>query len=184
MRRVLACVLACLVALQPAAAWARQGVAAAGNRPDSRPPTASQSDAAQLSPSVESMGMSFDRIKRELRILPPSTAKSAIKLEYYVEVQGLMPPLPLFRPGELTTGPVPYGAPTHWDMMDHVTPLAFKTGTVPISSLAIMGIAKLIQWEAQRAREERLAKKRQAEIDEERERQRRLKESLVVGPPK
>ena len=184
MRRVLACVLACLVGLEPAAAWARQGVAAAGNRPDSRPPTASQSDVAQLTPSVESLGMSFDRIKRELRILPPSTAKSAIKLEYYVEVQGLMPPLPLFRPGELTTGPVPYGAPTHWDMMDHVTPLAFKTGTVPISSLAIMGIAKLIQWEAQRAREERRAKERQAAIDAERERQKRLRESLVASPPK
>ena len=128
--------------------------------------------------------MSFDRIKRELRILPPSTAKSAIKLEYYVEVQGLMPPLPLFRPGELTTGPVPYGAPTHRDMMDHVTPLAFKSPAIPVSAIAIMGIQMLLQWEINRAREERLAKKRQAEIDEERERQRRLKESLVVGPPK
>ncbi|MCU0255241.1 MAG: hypothetical protein MUF60_00710 [Vicinamibacterales bacterium] len=117
-------------------------------------------------------------------MLPPSTAKTPLKLEYYVEVQGLMPPLPLFRPGELTTGPVPFGAPTHRDMMDHVTPEAFKSGTVPISSLAIMGIVKLLQWEAQRAREERLAKKRQAEIDEERERQRRLKESLVAKPPK
>jgi len=184
MRRVLACVLACLVALQPTAAWARQGVAAAGNRPDSRPPAASQSDVGQLTPSVESLGMSFDRIKRELRILPPSTAKSAIKLEYYVEVQGLMPPLPLFRPGELTTGPVPYGAPTHWDMMDHVTPQAFKSPTIPISGIAIMGIQMLLQWEINRAREERLAKRRQAEIDEERERQRRLKESLVASPPK
>ena len=47
-----------------------------------------------------------------------------------------------------------------------------------------MGIVKLLQWEAQRAREERLEKQRQAEIDAERERQRRLKESTVVGPPK
>lgn len=139
---------------------------------------------ASPAPSVEALGMSFERIKRELRILPPSTAKTPLKLEYYVEVQALMPAIPLFKPGELTTGPVPYGAPTHRDMMDHVTPEAFKAGTVPISSLAIMGIVKLLQWEAQRAREERLARKRQAEIDEERERQKRLKESLVVGPPK
>ena len=184
MRRALAFVLACLIGLEPAAAWARQGAAAAGNRPDPRPPTAPQSDAARLTPTVESLGMSFDRIKRELRILPPSTAKSAIKLEYYVEVQGLMPPLPLFRPGELTTGPVPYGAPTHRDMMDHVTPLAFKAGTVPVSSLAIMGIVKLLQWEAQRAREERREKDRLAAIEAERERQKRLKESLLLSPPK
>jgi hypothetical protein len=154
-----------LIGLQPSAVRAQQGTV---------PPA----------PSVEALGMSFERIKRGLRVLPPSTAKTPLKLEYYVEVQGLMPPLPLFKPGELTTGPVPFGAPTHRDMMDHVTPEAFKSGTVPVSSLAIMGIVKLLQWEAQRAREERLAKKRQAEIDEERERQRRLKDSLVVGPPR
>ena len=128
--------------------------------------------------------MSFERIKRELRILPPSTAKAPLKLEYYVEVQGLAPPIPIFRPGELTTGPVPYGAPTHWDMMAHVTPEAFKAGTVPVSSLALMGLAKLIQWEAQRAREERREKERQAAIEAERERQKRLKESIVLSPPK
>jgi len=167
MRPALAFLLAILIGLQPAAVRAQQG-------PVAPPPP----------PSVEALGMSFERIKRELRVLPPSTAKTPLKLEYYVEVQGLMPPLPLFKPGELTTGPVPFGAPTHRDMMDHVTPEAFKSGTVPVSSLAIMGIVKLLQWEAQRAREERLAKKRQAEIDEERERQRRLKDSLVVGPQK
>ena len=163
---MLASLLACLVGLQPAAVRAQQG-------PVAPPP-----------PSVEALGMSFERIKRELRVLPPSTAKTPLKLEYYVEVQGLMPPIPLFKPGELTTGPVPFGAPTHRDMMDHVTPMEFKAGTVPISGLAIMGIVKLLEWEAQRAREERLAKKRQAEIDEERERQRRLKDSLVAKPPR
>jgi hypothetical protein len=176
MRHTLAILLATLVGLQPTVAWAQE-------RPV--PATAARPEQPSESPvpSVEALGMSFERIKRGLRILPPSTAKTPLKLEYYVEVQGLMPPLPLFKPGELTTGPIPYGAPTHADMMDHVTPLAFKAGTVPISSLAIMGIVKLLQWEAQRAREERLAKQRQAEIDAERERQKRLKESLVVSPP-
>jgi hypothetical protein len=114
-------------------------------------------------------------------MLPPSTAPTLLKLEYYVEVQGLMPPLPIFRPGELTTGPVPFGAPTHSDMMDHVTPMAFKSGTVPVSSLAIMGIVKLIEWERQRARDERREKERQAAIEAERERQKRLKESILAA---
>jgi hypothetical protein len=178
MRRVLAALLACLVGLLPAAVGAQQGSA------PGTAATQAQPAPAHAVPSVESLGLSFDRIKRELRILPPSTAPTALKVEYYVEVQGLMPALPLFRPGELTTGPVPLGAPTHWDMMDHVTPQAFKSPTIPVSAIAIMGIQMLLQWEVARAREERLAKKRQAEIDEERERQRRLKESLVVGPPK
>ena len=166
MRPALAFLLAMLIGLQPAAVRAQQG---------SAPPPP---------PSVEALGMSFERIKRELRILPPSTASTPLKLEYYVEVQALMPPIPLFRPGELTTGPVPLGAPTHQDMMDHVTPMEFKSGTVPISGLAIMGIVKLLEWEAQRAREERFAKKRQAEIDEERQRQLRLKQSILANPPK
>ena len=178
MRRVLACLLACLVGLQPAVVGAQQGSAPGTAATQALPAP------APAVPSVESLGMSFDRIKRELRILPPSTVNSPLKLEYYVEVQGLMPALPLFRPGELTTGPVPLGAPTHRDMIDHVTPLAFKSGTVPVSSLAIMGIVKLLQWEAQRAREERREKDRLASIEAERERQRRLKDSLVVSPPK
>jgi hypothetical protein len=183
MRPQLACVLACLVALQSAVVRAQQGSTPGAAPTQSQAPPA-WTDSAQAVPAVDSLGLSFSRIKRELRILPPSTAKTVLKLEYYVEVQGLAPPIPLFRPGELATGPIPYGAPTHWDMMDHVTPQAFKTGTVPVSSLAIMGIAKLIQWEAQRAREERREKARQAAIEAERDRQKRLKESILISPPK
>jgi hypothetical protein len=181
MRPLLACSLACLVGLQPAAVRAQQGAPSGTAAEGTQPPPAQATGPA---PSVESLGMSFERIKRGLRILPPSAAKTPLKLEYYVEVQGLAPPIPIFRPGELATGPVPYGAPTHWDMMNHVTPEAFKAGTVPVSTLAIMGLAKLIQWEAQRAREERREKERQAAIEAERERQRRLKESIVLSPPK
>jgi hypothetical protein len=183
MRRLLACVLACLVSLQPAPVRAQQGSAPGTSATQTQPPPA-RADSGQAVPSIDSLGLSFARIKRELRMLPPSTVKTPLKLEYYVEVQGLMPPLPIFRPGELTTGPVPYGAPTHSDMMDHVTPEAFKSGTVPVSGLAIMGIVKLIQWEAQRAREERRERDRQAAIEAERERQKRLKDSIVLSPPK
>ena len=183
MRSPLSCLLALLVGLQPAAVWAMQGAPAETSPRQARPVT-DPGAPDQALPSFESLGLSFARIKRELRTLPPSTARTPLKLEYYVEVQGVMPALPLFRPDELTTGPIPYGAPTHADMLDHVTPLAFKAPAIPVSSLAIMGIVKLVQWEAQRAREERLAKQRRAAIDAERERHRRLKESLVVGPPK
>jgi hypothetical protein len=138
----------------------------------------------QAAASVDLLGVSFDRIKRELRILPPSTAKTPLKLEYYVEVQGIAPPIPIFRPGELTTGPVPYGAPTHSDILDVLTPKIFRSPEIPVLGLAIMGIQKLVEWEATRAREERLAAERLRAIEAERERQRRLKESIVISPPK
>ena len=183
MRRVLACVLACLVGFQPAAVWAQQGPVPGAAAAQAQPPPV-QVASAQSVPSVEALGMSFERIKRGLRILPPSTAKTPLKLEYYVEVQGIAPPIPIFKPGELATGPVPYGAPTHADMMAHVTPIEFSSPRIPVSGIVIMGLAKLVQWEAQRAREERLEKERQAAIEAERERQKRLKESILLSPPK
>jgi len=170
MRPALACLLALLIGLQPAAALARQGAGL-----DASP---------QAAPSIDSLGLSFARIKRELRTLPPSTDQTPLKVEYYVEVQGLAPPIPIFRPGELTTGPVPYGAPTHADMMAHVTPEEFRSPRIPVSGIVIMGLAKLIQWEAARAREERREKDRLTAIEAERERQRRLKESILLSPPK
>ena len=181
MRRLLACVLGCLVGLQPAAVWARQGDVqspAAGQAGPAAPQTAPAGSEADL------FGVSFERIKRELRILPPSTAKTPLKLEYYVEVQGALPPIPLFNPGELATGQAPYGAPTHSDILRHFTPEEFRSPRVPVSAIVIMGLTKLVQWEAQRAREERIEKQRQADIEAERERQKRLKESIVLSPPK
>jgi hypothetical protein len=181
MRRLLACVVACLVGLQPAAVRAQRSAAqgpAASQAGPADPQTAQAGSAADL------FGVSFERIKRELRILPPSTAKTPLKLEYYVEVQGALPPIPLFNPGELATGPAPYGAPTHSDVLRLFTPEEFRSPRVPVSSIVIMGIVKLVQWEAQRAREERIEKQRQADIEAERARQKRLKESIVLSPPK
>jgi hypothetical protein len=185
MRRVLACVVASLIALQPAAVRARQGATPGTAASQAQAQAQTETGASpQVVGSVDALGISFARIKRGLRVLPPSTASTPLKLEYYVEVQGLAPPIPIFRPGELTTGPVPYGAPTHADMMSHVTPEAFKSPRIPVSGIVIMGLAKLVQWEAARAREERFEKQRQEAIEAERERQRRLKESLLLSPPK
>jgi hypothetical protein len=182
MRRVLACVLACLVGLQPAIVWAQQG--AAGSSSVSQPKSPPDPAQNQPPPSFDSLGVSFERIKRGLRLTPASTAKTPLRLEFYVEVQGTAPSILLFQPGELATGPVPYGAPTHSDILDLFTPIEFKSPTVPISSIAIMGLAKLIQWETNRARERRAEEARQKRIDAERLRQQRLKESIVVSPPK
>jgi hypothetical protein len=110
--------------------------------------------------------------------------KTPLKLEFYVEVQGTAPPILLFQPGELATGPVPYGAPTHSDVLELFTPIEFRSPSMPLSTIAIMGIQKLLAWESNRAREKRAEEARQKRNEAERVRQQRLKESLVVSPPK
>lgn len=182
MRRVLAGLLATLIGFQPAVLWAQQSGAAGAQAAPSRRSTP---PATQVQPPpFEALGVSLDRIKRELRQLPPSTAKTPLKLEYYVEVVGDAPPILLFKPGELSTGPTPYGAPTHSDVLELFTPIEFRSPSMPISTIAIMGIQKLLAWEADRARARRAEEARQKRIEAERLRQQRLKESLVVSPPK
>jgi hypothetical protein len=182
MRRVLACVLACLVGLQPAIVSAQQGAAASAPGSQTQPPPSPSKQ--DQPPPFDALGVSFDRIKRELRLKPASTAKSPLKLEFYVEVQGTAPPILLFQPGELATGPVPYGAPTHSDVLELFTPIEFRSPSMPLSTIAIMGIQKLLAWESNRAREKRAEDARQKRIEAERLRQQKLKESIVVSPPK
>ena len=43
-------------------------------------------------PSVESLGVSFDRIKRQMGQQPASTTQTSLKLDYYVDVVGVAPP--------------------------------------------------------------------------------------------
>ena len=184
MRRPLAILLATLIGSQPAVHGAQQGGAS------SAPPAAGQASPQAAPPkpaappSVESLGLSFDRIKRQLDQKPPSTAKTPLKLQFYVEVVAEAPPIPIFAPGELATGPAPGGAPTHRDMMNLVTPLAFKSPSIPIGAIAMVGIQKLLAWEAQKAKEAKAEEARQKKIAAERERQRKIKESIVVSPPK
>lgn len=179
MRRALAGLLALLVGLQPTMLRAQQGSAA-----DASATPAPQRQTPPPPINVDAMGISFERIRRGLREKPPSTAKSPLKLEFYVEVVAEAPPILLFQPGELATGPAPFGAPTHRDVLDLLTPIEFKSPSVPVSSIAIMGIQKLIEYESRRARERKAEEARQKRIEAERERQRKLKESIVVQPPK
>jgi hypothetical protein len=172
MRRLLAAVLALLVGADQSVLWAQQA------QPHSPPPQP-RVTAVPEQPSLEALGLSFDRVKRELRILPPSTAKTPLKLEYYVEVVGDAPEFQLFMPGEMVTGPAPWGAPTHSDILDLLTPKVFRAPVIPVSSLAIMGIQKLVEAKRRKQEEER-----QRQVDAERERQERIKLSIVVQPPK
>lgn len=162
MRRHVAVLLVVLVLFQPVSLAAQSPVTA---RPPAGPPEAAPGAQSPPPPSFEALGVSFERIKRELRVVPASTNKTPLKLDFYVEVQGIAPKLPLFTPEELQAGPVPGAPPTHWEMVRELwTKPEFKAPAVPISSLVILGIMKLAQWETDRIKRERAeAARRQRE---------------------
>jgi hypothetical protein len=184
MRRLLAGVLATLIGFQPALLGAPQAGRAA--TPPVGLPQPPQS-ATPPPPSVESLGVSFDRIKRQLgEKRPTANTQAPLKLEYYVEVIAEAPPFQLFAPDEPSFGPVPGGAPTHADMVRHVTPLAFSAPTATLVSFGGKGGSPKVVgyefWKTQEKIAQEMARRRK--LEEERERQRKLKESVVVTPPK
>lgn len=100
---------------------------------------------AQESLDVSRLPVDLDRIQRGLRESAVREEREGLNLRYRVQVYGQAPPIVLFGPeANLTTGPVPYGAPTHRDMVDHVTPREFRTPAADISAL--------IRWLAERAK--------------------------------
>ena len=190
MRRTLSALLVVLIGLEPAWLQAQQAGAAGANpqspRPQARAVSTAQPASADV-PDIDALGMSFERIKRLLADRPPSSSQSPLKLNYYVEVVALAPRLQLFTREELApTGAIPWGAPTHADIVNLLTPIEFRSPTVPISSLAIVGIMKLAKWQAERMKRQKAEEDRRKRDDEERKRQKALEDSglVVVKPPR
>ncbi len=107
-----------------------------------------QEPAAAQVPALDAakMGISLDRIRRELRSTT-STEQQAetapIKLDFHVEVFGQAPIIYFFTGFPLTTGPVPRSAPTHGQFLEMVTPQEYRSPTLPISALAFWAVRSL-----------------------------------------
>ena len=190
MRRVLTALLVSLIGLQPAMLHARQAGAPAAQASPSRPQTPAPSNPPSAStavPDIDALGVSFDRIKRLLADRAPSENTSPLKLNYYVEVVALAPRLQLFTPQDLApTGIIPWGAPTHADIVRLFTPVAFSSPRMPVGSLVVLGIMKLAEWEAARIKRYNAEEDRRKRNEEERKRQKALEDSglVIVKPPK
>ena len=96
---------------------------------------------------VSKMGVSLDRIRRELTPASrESMTSNGLKLNIRVDVFGQAPPLALVpKDFSLTYGPVPHSAPTHREHIEFVTPQAFRAPVVPIYGLAIWAAQKLAE---------------------------------------
>jgi hypothetical protein len=105
---------------------------------------AQQTAAPQV--DVSRLPLDLVRIERQIRQSAVTTEqRDGLNLRYQVEVFGRAPELRLFGPEDnLTTGPVPYGAPTHREIIEHITPREFRS--------PVMDFNSLIKWLAEKAK--------------------------------
>lgn len=96
--------------------------------------------AAQEKPApkvdVDRLPINMSKIQKELERQADREERDGLNLRYNLHVYGVAPRLQFFAEGEdLTTGPVPWGAPTHREMIEHVTPQEFRAPAADFSAL-------------------------------------------------
>ena len=132
-----------------AAAWllampqAATAQSAQPDRDDARSIAAAEPPAPPV--SVDRLPIDMRRIQREYRQATVRGEQDGLNLRYFVEVYGQAPPLVfLTREDNLRYGPVPYGAPTHRDMLWMITPLAHRGSlyALPLFRIPIGGSKK------------------------------------------
>ena len=78
--------------------------------------------------NAEELPVSLERIKRQLDRLPVGDGKrNLLRLSYYVEVYGRAPRINVIQNFDIHNGPVPYGAPSHAEMIAVTMPHEFRT---------------------------------------------------------
>ena len=85
---------------------------------------------------VSRLPVDLDRVQRKLQQTSVREEREGLNLRYIIEVFGQAPPLVVFTPEDnLVNGPVPHGAPTHREMIEHVTPREYRAPPADISAL-------------------------------------------------
>ena len=105
---------------------------------------AAQAAAAQQTPvDVSRLPIDLAKITRALRQTPGTESHTALHIRYTVDVYGQSPRIEFFtKEDNLAIGPVPYGAPTHRDMINQVTPIEYRA--------PMMDFSALLRWLADR----------------------------------
>lgn len=100
---------------------------------------------AQEAVDVSRLPIDVERIQRELKRSADREEHEGLNLRYVVSVYGQAPPLVVFGPqDDLVHGPVPRSAPTHRDMIEHVTPKEYRAPAADLGAL--------VRWLTERTR--------------------------------
>lgn len=86
---------------------------------------------------VNRLPVNLQRIQRELaQSTRQREERDGVNLRYIIDVFGQAPPIEIFtREDNLINGPVPYGAPTHAEMIYMMTPQEFRSPVMDFSAL-------------------------------------------------
>ena len=105
---------------------------------------AATAEAQQHSVDVSRLPLDLQRIYRQLHLTTVREERVGLNLRYVIEVYGQAPRLVIFtKEDNLVSGPVPYGAPTHREFIEHVTPKEYRAPAADISAL--------LRWLAERS---------------------------------
>src|SRR5262245_36666852 len=97
---------------------------------------AHSASAQQTSVDVKRLPIDLTKVTRELRQSAATESRSGLNLRYRVDVYGQAPRIEIFtKQDNLATGPVPFGAPSHQEMINHVTPQEYRAPYADIGNL-------------------------------------------------
>jgi len=123
------------------------GAAAQGSSADG-PAAQAATKPAESTVDVSRLPINLDRIQRQLRQSTVRDESDGLRLRYVVDVFGQAPRIELFGGSQnALTGPAPYGAPTHQDMLQIMTPQEF--------SAPAANFGNLFRWLADKAKKDK-----------------------------
>ena len=94
---------------------------------------------------VSRLPIDLEKIRRELQQSSEREERQELNIRYVIDVYGQAPPIVIFgKADNLVYGPVPYGAPTHKEMIEQVTPKEYRSPPADFSAL--------LRWLAERAK--------------------------------
>ena len=92
--------------------------------------------AQQTSVDVKRLPIDLTKITRDLRQSAATESHNGLRIRYSIAVYGTAPHIELFtKLDNLANGPVPFGAPSHRDMIEHVTPIEYRAPYADIGNL-------------------------------------------------
>ena len=108
----------------------------AGTSGQGSAPTSVPAKAEQPAVDVDRLPINLNRIRRELAHHSDLEQRDGLNLRYLVQIYGQAPPIQLFTEEDnLLHGPAPYGAPTHQEILNVITPQEFRAPAADFSAL-------------------------------------------------
>jgi hypothetical protein len=99
-------------------------------------PDSAKAASPESTVDVSRLPINLERIQRQLRRSTVRDESEGLNLRYVVDVFGQAPRIELFPNRDFSlSGPAPYGAPTHQDMLRVMTPQEFSAPAANLGNL-------------------------------------------------